>query len=254
MTHHPGAPLKNPRAPRPGADAAHSRLLTAAARLAETGAAHRLVVGILRGAGARDREQTHALRGHLAAHGITSRDLGPLPPEPDHRGTQPFPRPRVHLLLHDGDFRPLQALRLAAQWQLPLLSPYLPPGEEETGTVFRARRRAVMAAWRPGEARDIAVHRLTVYPVLPGAGRLSLDLDGEPLLPPAGAAAHLTLTPDGRLALRLGDDPRHRTADRIVCRAGSADFRLDLDGTHTTRLTGPLRVEALPGRLHLITP
>ncbi|MBT2366133.1 hypothetical protein J7E88_12645 [Streptomyces sp. ISL-10] len=240
-------------ADRTDSDTGQERLLSAAVRLAgELPTARRL--GILRGWGRTDRDRARLLRERLAHHGIHCIELSAVPEAGErHRGPQGRQRPRVGLLLHADRSQYDQALRAAALWDLPLLIER--PSREEPGalTSFGAHRRPVIGVHLPGGALDIAVRQATITCLQPHPGSAYLLLDNEKLTAPAARPLQVGLTADGTLEVR-SDAFATRRVRRLRYERPWGVYRLDIDGTPAHDVRAPLRLEPMPGRLHLLHP
>jgi hypothetical protein len=231
-----------------------TRLLSAAVHLAGELPATRPVLGILRGWGRADRDRARLLREHLGHRGIRTIELSPVPeagerhPAPENRQ-----RPRADLLLHAGGSQYDRALRAAALWSLPLLIEGPLRDEPCALTSFSAHRRPVIGVHLPGDALDIAVQEATITSLQPHPGNAHLLLDNEKLTASAGRPLHIALTADGLLQVRC-DAFATRRIRRLRYERPWGVYRLDIDGTPAHDVRAPLRLEVLPGRLHLLHP
>ncbi|MFG2683116.1 hypothetical protein [Streptomyces sp. NPDC048392] len=250
-------PSRTPRAS--GADPAGSELgqeglLPAAVRLAGELPAARAVVGILRGWGQADRDRARTLRRRLARQGIRAVDLSPAPEAAQgHHAPRARQRPRVHFLLYVGGSPQDRALRAAALWDLPLLIER-PPHESPSELIgFSAHRRDVIGIHLPGDDLDIAVRQATITCLQPHAGSASLLLDNEKITAPAEQPLRIYLTSQGVLQVHSDAFATRRVGRLRYARPWGA-YRLDIDGTPALDVRAPLRLEPMPGRLHLLHP
>ncbi|MFP8905000.1 hypothetical protein [Streptomyces atacamensis] len=212
-------------------------------------------VGILRGWNRTDRSRARMLRNRLITqHGIHAVDLSPLPEAGQrHRAADEPERPRVDLLLHTGGAQSDHALRAAALWSLPLLTPNRCDKGDGALNAFHARRRPVIGIRLPSGSHDIAVREAALHPVQPEAHTARLDLDDQTATVPLDQPVRITLTPEGMLEVR-SEALGVRRARHLRCEPDWGVFRLDVDGTPAHDFRAPLHLESLPGRLHLMCP
>ncbi|MEU0084675.1 hypothetical protein [Streptomyces sp. NPDC006274] len=237
-------------------DSGAERLVSAAVRLAEELPAGRRVLGVLRGWSRGDRERARLLREGLAHHGVRTVELSAVPDAGErHRIPQSGRRQRHHLLVRAaGPYD--QALRAAALQNLPLLTER--PSPEDAGggdapTLYGAQRHSVIGIHLSGDVLDIAVRRLTITCLQPHPGSACLLIDNEKIATPAGLPLHIELTADGVLRVR-SEAIATRRVRRIRYERPWGTYRLDVDGTPAHDVRAPLRLEPLPGRLHLLHP
>lgn len=213
----------------------------------------RPLLGILRGWSRTDRDRARVLREGLALQGVHAVELSAVPEAGErHRVPQSRQHRRLDLLVRAaGSYD--QALRAAALWDLPLLIER--PSHEPTNdavTRFGAHRRAVIGVHLPGDALDIAVRQLTITCPQPHPGSAYLLLDNEKVATPADRPLHIDLTADG--VLRVHSDAFARRRVRRMRYERPCIRRLDVDGTPAHDVRAPLRLEPMPGRLHLLHP
>ncbi|MEU7317209.1 hypothetical protein [Streptomyces sp. NPDC007083] len=228
-------------------------LLAAAVRLTQELRTSRPTLGILRGWSRSAREQARMLRHGLASQGIRSTELSPGSETSEPAAPGDGQRHRTHLLVHAGGLPYDQALRTAALWDLPLLIER--PHHEEPRTLNRygARRRPVLGVHLPGDVLDIALRAATITGLRPHPGNAYLLLDNEKLSAPAGKPLQVSLTEDGELEVH-SDTFAPRRVRRLRYERPWSSYRLDIDGGIARDVRAPLRLEAMPSRLHLLHP
>ncbi|MDK1342065.1 hypothetical protein QNO09_01775 [Streptomyces sp. 378] len=229
-------------------------LVTAAARIVGSLPAARPVLGVLRGFSRADRDRARSLRNRLAERGIHAADLSLVPDAGDREpGRVPVPRPRADVLLYAGGPQPEHAMRAAALWHLPLL---IERQEGEEGGELNSlggHRRAVLGVHLSGGAFDIAARESVIASLQPQPGRVRLILDNEKITAPGDQPLRVTLT-DKDLLRVSGNAFGSRQVRRLRFERAWGAYRLDIDGTPAHDVHAPLRIEALPGRLHLLHP
>ncbi|OII64647.1 hypothetical protein BJP40_20150 [Streptomyces sp. CC53] len=240
------------RPPAPRGEADLDALVSAAVRLVAELPARRPVVGVLRGPQRLDRAA--AVTEALDDRGVRAVQCGPVP-ETDsrHRSPEDAPPPPVHLLLHPGGSAAEPALRTAALWGLPILTGRAGGGGASAGPAGPSgHRRPVIGIRLPGGGVDLAVRHAAVACLRPHAGPAHLLLDNEKVTSPADRELRIRLTPDGRL--HVDGAFAARRVSRVRYARPWGPHRLDIDGTPTHEVRTPLRLEALPGRLHVFHP
>ncbi|MDW4911280.1 hypothetical protein RB628_39800 [Streptomyces sp. ADMS] len=237
-----------------GADPEVERLVAAAARIAQSMPAARPVLGVLRGFGRGDRDRARILRSRLAESGIDAADLSLVPDAGDREpGRAAIPRPRVDVLLYAGGPQPERAMKAAALWRLPLLIERQDGWEGGELNSLGGHRRAVLGIHLSGGAFDVAVREAVLTSLQPQPGRVRLILDNEKITAPGDQPLRVALT-DGGLLRVSGDAYGSRQVRRLRFERAWGAYRLDIDGTPARDVHAPLRIEALPGRLHLLHP
>ncbi|MFG2683107.1 hypothetical protein [Streptomyces sp. NPDC048392] len=230
------------------------RLVTAAARLARSLPAEQPVLGVLRGFSRADRDRARTLRSKLAERGVHTADLNLVPDAGDREpGRATAPRPRVDVLLHAGGPQPEHAMKAAALWRLPLLIARQGGWQGEGSDSPGGHRRPVLGIHLPGGAFDIAAREAMLVSLQPQPGRVRLILDNEKINAPGDQPFRVTLT-DGGLLEASGDTFGSRRVRRVRFERAWGAYRLDIDGTPARDVHAPLRLQALPGRLHLLHP
>ena len=229
-------------------------LLAAAVRLAGTFPAARPTLAIVRGWNRGDRERARLLRAHLAEQGIRSTELSPIPEAGERGGPdRGIRRPAVDLLVYAGGPQPEQAMRAAALWRLPLL---VERPEGRSGgelNAFGAHRSPVIGIHLSDGGFGVAVRETLLVSLQPHPGNARLILDNEKITAPGDQPLCITLTEQGLLEAR-GDSFGRRHIRRLRFERAWGAYRLDVDGAPARDVRAPLRIEALPGRLHLLHP
>ncbi|WP_165985218.1 hypothetical protein [Streptomyces sp. YIM 98790] len=242
------------------APAQHSqeRLHTAAVRLARTLPSSDTppVVGVVRGWSRADRDRARTLRRFLAAHGVRSTDVTPVPRRAQHASGQHGPdRPEADLLVHTGGPGPEEAMRAAALWRLPLLIGH--PGQHghpEQDTL-RAYRRPVIAARLAQGQSELGVREAAVIPLQPAADRAAnLLLDEEKITLPGDQPLRIRLTDNDDLLQVDGPAFGVRRVRALSLDGTWGACRLDVDGLPARDVREGLHMESQPGRLHLLHP
>ncbi|MBT2415047.1 hypothetical protein J7I94_31670 [Streptomyces sp. ISL-12] len=187
-------------------------------------------------------------------HGIRSMELSPVPEAGERDAGHRSPaRPRVELLVHAGGPQPEQAMRAAALWRIPLL---MEPQEGAPGgepNSFRGHRRPVIGIHLADGDFVVAVRENALVALQPHPGNARLILDNEKILAPGEQPLGIRLTGEGQLEVR-GDAFGLRRVRRLRFERAWGAYRLDIDGTPSRDVRAPLRMEAQPGRLHLLHP
>ncbi|MDG9720037.1 hypothetical protein [Streptomyces sp. DH24] len=229
-------------------------LLAAALRLVGTLPAARPTVGIVRGWSRGDRERARLLREGLDERRVRSTELSPVAEAGERdgpgRGDRP---PRADLLVYAGGSQVEQAMRAAALWGLPLLvdRPQGPPRGEPNA--FEGRRRPVVGFRLSDGGFGVAVRETVLVSLQPHPGHARLILDNEKITAPGDRPLRITLTDQGLLEAR-GDSFGLRRIRRLRFERAWGAYRLEVDGVPSRDVRAPLRIEALPGRLHLLHP
>ncbi|MGW0500533.1 hypothetical protein ACWD0Z_35420 [Streptomyces sp. NPDC003007] len=230
------------------------RFLAAAVRLAGTLPAVRPTLAIVRSWDRGGRERALLLRTRLAEHGIRSTELSPIPEAGERGGPdRGVRRPAVDLLVHAGGPHPEQAMRAAALWQLPLL---IDRPEGRSGgelNAFGAHRSPVIGIHLPDGGFGVAVRETILVSLQPHPGNARLILGNEKITAPGDLPLRITLAEEGLLEAR-GDSFGRRLIRRLRFERAWGAYRLDVDGAPAREVRAPLRIEALPGRLHLLHP
>ncbi|ELS54947.1 hypothetical protein [Streptomyces viridochromogenes] len=230
------------------------RLLTAAVRLAGTLPTARPTLAVVRGWHRGDRERAGLLRTRLAEQGIRCTELSPVP-EAGERGGKDrgVRRPAVDLLVHTGGPQPEQAMRAAALWRLPLLVER--PAGRSGGELnsFGAHRSPVIGVQLSDGGFGVAVRETALVSLQPHPGNARLILDNEKITAPGDRPLRIALTDQGLLEAR-GDSFGMRRIRRLRFERAWGAYRLDVDGAPARDVRAPVRIEALPGRLHLLHP
>ncbi|MEU2915677.1 hypothetical protein ACFYM3_40575 [Streptomyces massasporeus] len=232
------------------------RLLTAAVRLAGTLPTARPTLAVVRGWHRGDRERARLLRARLAEQGMSCTELSPVP-EAAERGRQGrgARRPAVDLLVHTGGPQPEPAMRAAALWQLPLLVER--PAGWSGGELnsLGAHRSPVIGIqlFDVGFGFGVAVRETVLVSLQSHPGNARLILDNEKITAPGDRPLRITLTDQGLLEAR-GDSFGMRRIRRLRFERAWGAYRLDVDGAPARDVRAPVRIEALPGRLHLLHP
>ncbi|MFG2681042.1 hypothetical protein [Streptomyces sp. NPDC048392] len=235
-------------------DPEEERFVTAAARVARTLPAERPVLGVLRGFSRVDRDRARTLRGRLAERGVLTADLSLVPDAGDRDpGRAAAPHPRVDVLLYAGGPQPEHAMKAAALWRLPLLIEQQAEGRDEATNSSGEHRRAVLGIDLPGGAFDIAAREAVLVSLQPQPGRVRLILDNEKINAPGDQPFRVALTGGGLLEAS-GDAFGSRRVRRVRFERAWGAYRLDIDGTPAHDVHAPLRMQTLPGRLHLLHP
>ncbi|MCC9710658.1 hypothetical protein E4N62_38725 [Streptomyces sp. MNU76] len=230
------------------------RLVTAAARITRSLPAARPVLGILRGFSRADRDRARILRSRLAERGIQAADLSLVPEAGDREpGRATVPRPRVDVLLYAGGPQPEHAMKAAALWRLPLLIERQDGEEGGELNSLGGHRRAVLGIHLSGGAFAIAAREAVIASLQPQPGRVRLILDNEKITAPGDQPLCVTLTVEDLLRVS-GDAFGSRQVRRLRFERAWGAYRLDIDGIPAHDVHAPLRIEALPGRLHLLHP
>lgn len=230
------------------------RLLAAAVRLAGTLRAARPTLAVVRGWNRGDRERARLLCARLAEQGIRSTELSPVPEAGERRGPgRGIRRPAVDLLVHAGGPQPEQAMRAAALWQLPLLIERPAGGAGGELNAFGAHRSPVIGIHLSDGGFGVAVRETVLVSLQPHPGNARLILDNEKITAPGDQPLRITLTDQGLLQAR-GDSFGPRRIRRLRFERAWGAYRLDVDGAPARDVRAPLRIEALPGRLHLLHP
>ncbi|MEU9425297.1 hypothetical protein AB0D87_21085 [Streptomyces sp. NPDC048342] len=237
-----------------GADPETERLVAAAVRITRALPAARPVLGVLRGFSRGDRDRARILRGRLAERGVHAADLSLVPDAGDREpGRAAIARPLMDVLVYAGGPQPERAMKAAALWRLPLLIERQDGWEGGELNSLGGHRRAVLGIHLPGGAFDVAAREAVIVSLQPQPGRVRLILDNEKITAPGDQPLHVTLT-DGGL-LRVGGDAfGSRQVRRLRFERAWGAYRLDIDGTPARDVHAPLRIETLPGRLHLLHP
>ncbi|MGM0345924.1 hypothetical protein [Streptomyces sp. Adlamb9] len=223
------------------------RLLTAAVRLSGTLPATRSTLGVVRGRHQSERERTSALRARLAERGVPSLELIPVPEPGERAGAQHGLPPRsVGLLVHTPGVRPEQAMRAAALWRLPLLIDR-PDGMAGAG----ACHRDVIGIHLAGRGYELAMRQADLVSLNTDPGPIRLILDNEKITMPDGRRLAVTTTGSGLLEVR-GEPFGLRRVRRLRFERAWGAHRLDVDGVPMGEVRAPLRMEADPGRLHMV--
>lgn len=250
----PSRTSRSPGADSAGSELGQERLLSAAVRLAGELPTARAVVGILSGRDGADHDLVLHLRQHLTRHGIRGVDVSPTrEADRGRRESRARQRPRVHFLLDAGGSLRDHALRAAALWDLPLLIERPPHQSPSELISFSAHRRDVIGIHLPGGDLDIAVRQATITSLLPHAGSASLLLDNEKITAPAEQPLRIDLTAQGSLLVHSDAFATRRVRRLRYARPWGA-YRLDIDGNPALDVRAPLRLEPMPGRLHLLHP
>lgn len=230
------------------------RLLAAAVRLAGTLPAARPTLAIVRGWSRGDRERAQQLRVRLAEQGVRSTELSPVPEAGERGGPdRGIRRPAVELLVHAGGPQPEQAMRAAALWQLPLLVERPEGWSGGEPNAFGAHRSPAIGIHLSGGGFGVAVRETILVSLQPHPGNARLILDNEKITAPGDQPLRITLTDQGLLEAR-GDSFGRRRIRRLRFERAWGAYRLDVDGAPARDVRAPLRMEALPGRLHLLHP
>lgn len=243
----------------PGAGSARDapdveRLLAAAVRLAGELPTARPTLGIVRGWNRLDRERARLLHARLAEQGVCSTELSAVPEAGERDGAQRGSRrPAVDLLVHAGGLQSQQAMRAAALWRLPLLveRPEGQAGGEPNA--FGAHRRTVVGIHLADGGFAVAVREAILVSLQPHPGNARLILDNEKITAPGGRPLRVGVTGQGLLEAR-GDSFGMRRVRRLRFERAWGAYRLDVDGAPARDVRAPLRLEAEPGRLHLLHP
>ncbi|HET9380871.1 MAG TPA: hypothetical protein VFP69_08585 [Streptomyces sp.] len=230
-------------------------LLDAALRRAATLSAARPTLGLVRGWSRDERERARQLRLGLGRHRVRVTELSPVAEAGvrDSRG-RVLRRPPVDLLVYAGGGRPEQAMRAAALWGLPLLldHPDHPPGDAEPHAPAAGHRP--VAGIHLGHGRfAVAVRETVLVSLHPRPGQARLILDNEKITAPGDRPLRLALTDGGLLEAR-GDSFGLRRIRRLRFERAWGTYRLEVDGVSSRDVRAPLRIEALPDRLHLLHP
>lgn len=229
------------------------RLLATAVRLARTLPAAHPTLAVVRGWGRGDRERARLLCARLAEQGIRSTELSPVPEAGERGGQDRGPRrPAVDLLVHAGGPQE-QAMRAAALWQLPLLidRPAGRPGGELNA--FGAHRSPVIGIHLSDGGVGVGVRETVLVSLQPQPGNARLILDNEKITAPGDQPLRIILTGQGLLEAR-GDSFGRRRIRRLRFERAWGAYRMDVDGAPARDVRAPLRIETLPGRLHLLHP
>ncbi|OIK27958.1 hypothetical protein [Streptomyces malaysiense] len=225
------------------------RLLTAAVRLSATLPATRSTLGVVRGRHGSERERAAALRTRLAERGVSSAELSPAP-EPGERGGAQYGLPprSVGLLVHTPGLRPEQAMRAAALWRLPLLIDR-PDGTTGAG----ACHKDVIGIHLADRGYELALLQADLVSLNADPGPIRLILDNEKITMPDGRRLGVRATGSGLLEVR-GESFGMRRVRRLRFERAWGAHRLDVDGVPVREVRAPLRMEADPGRLHMVRP
>lgn len=230
-------------------------LLDAALRHVGTLRAARPVVGIVRGWSREDRERARRLRLGLDERDVRSTELSPVAEtcRRDARGRGPR-RPAADLLVYAGGPQPEQAMRAAALWGLPLLVDH-PAGRlgVDGPHTPATHRRAVAGIHLADGGFAVAVRETVLVSLQPQPGEARLILDNEKITAPGDQPLRLALTDEGLLEAR-GDSFGLRRIRRLRFERAWGSYRMEVDGVPSRDVRAPLRIEALPGRLHLLHP
>ncbi|QHC30484.1 hypothetical protein [Streptomyces sp. HF10] len=223
------------------------RLLTAAVRLSGTLPATRSTLGVVRGRHRSEHERTAALRARLSERGLVSVELSPAPEPGERAGAQHGLPPRpVGLLVHTPGVRPEQAMRAAALWRLPLLIDR-PDGVAGAG----ACQQDVIGIHLAGRGYELALRQVDLIALHAEPGPIRLILDNEKITMPDGRRLSVTTTGSGLLEVR-GEPFGTRRVRRLRFERAWGTHRLDVDGIPVREVRAPLRMEADPGRLHMV--
>jgi hypothetical protein len=230
------------------------RLVAAAVRIARALPAARPVLGVLRGFSGGDRDRARILCSRLTERGVHAADLSLVPDAGDREpGRAAVPRPLVDVLVYAGGPQPERAMKAAALWRLPLLIERQDGWEGGELNSLGGHRRAVLGIHLSGGAFDVAAREAVIVSLQPQPGRVRLILDNEKITTPGDQPLHVTLTGGG--LLRVGGDAfGFRQVRRLRFERAWGVYRLDIDGTPAHDVHAPLRIETLPGRLHLLHP
>ncbi|MEU5363909.1 hypothetical protein ABZ354_10530 [Streptomyces sp. NPDC005925] len=229
-------------------------LLDAALRHVGTLRAARPTLGIVRGWSRGERERARQLRIGLDERHVRSTELNPVAEAGRRDGRGRGPRPPVDLLVYAGGSQPEQAMRAAALWDLPLLLDR--PAGRRSGSdpdTADTHRRAVAGIHLADGGFAVAVREAVLVSLQPHPGHARLILDNEKITAPGDRPLCLTLTDEGLLEAR-GDSFGLRRIRRLRFERAWGAYRLEVDGVPSRDVRAPLRIEALPGRLHLLHP
>ncbi|MFH8339390.1 hypothetical protein [Streptomyces sp. AM6-12] len=240
------------------------RLLAAAVRLSGTLPVTRATLCVVRGRHPSDRERAGALRALLTERGLPCLELGPAPEPGERGGAQHGLPPRsVGLLVHTPGVRPEQAMRAAALWRLPLLidRPDGVMGGGVPGTALVGAgvsgagtcRRDVIGIHLAGRGYELALRQADLAPLRADPGPIRLILDNEKITMPDGRRLSVATTGTGLLEVR-GESFGVRRVRRLRFERAWGAHRLAVDGVPVREVRAPLRMEADPGRLHLVSP
>ncbi|MET9185001.1 hypothetical protein ABZX63_07045 [Streptomyces tendae] len=237
-----------------GVDPEMERLVAAAARVARSLPVECPLFGVLRGFSRADRDRARDLRGRLAERDVCTVDLSLVPGAGDREpGRAAVPRPRVDVLLYVGGPQPEQAMKAAALWRLPLLIERREGWRGGESERLGGHHRSVLGVHLPGGVFDVAVREAVLVSRQPQPGGVRLILDNEKINAPGDQPLCVALT-DGGLLKVSGDAFGSRRVRRVRFERAWGAYRLDIDGTPARDVHAPLRMETLPGRLHLFHP
>ncbi|MGC9544391.1 hypothetical protein [Streptomyces sp. UG1] len=238
--------------PRGAADV--ERLAAAAVHLAGTLPTARPTLAVVRGWNRGDRERARLLCARLTEEGVRSTELSPVP-EAGARGgpERGVRRPAVDLLVHAGGPQPEQAMRAAALWRLPLLVERRAGRSGGEPNAFGTHRSPVIGIHFSDGGFGVAVREASLVSPQPHPGNARFILDNEKITAPGDQPLRITLTDQGLLEARGGSFGR-RLIRRLRFERAWGAYRLDVDGAPARDVRAPLRIEVLPGRLHLLHP
>lgn len=137
-------------------------------------------------------------------------------------------------------------MRAAALWRLPLLIDR-PDGMAGAG----ACHRDVIGIHLAGRGYELALRQADLVSLNTDPGPIRLILDNEKITMPDGRRLAVTTSGSGLLEVR-GEPFGLRRVRRLRFERAWGAHRLDVDGVPMGEVRAPLRMEADPGRLHMV--
>ncbi|MGA5148203.1 hypothetical protein ACPCSF_24665 [Streptomyces griseoincarnatus] len=144
-------------------------------------------------------------------------------------------------------------MRAAALWRIPLLMERREGAPGGELNIFRAHRRPVIGVHLAEGNFAVGVRETALVALQPHPGNVRLILDNEKIIAPGEQPLHVRLTGEGQLDVR-GHTFGLRRVRRLRFERAWGTYRLDIDGAPSRDVHAPLRLEAQPGRLHLLHP